>query len=142
MKKIMFASLALVATLLMTSCNPYEDGPLISLQSKAARIANTWVIASATDADGTDKTQSFSDDQWTFNKDGDATVSSTEAGVTLTFEGEWNLRDDDETFQLTISGEILGIPFSDTENYTILRLSNTEFWLLDEEDTEYRLEPF
>ncbi|MEO1713745.1 MAG: hypothetical protein AAFU60_10485 [Bacteroidota bacterium] len=142
MKKMMFASLALVATVLMTSCNPYEDGPLISIQSKAARIANTWQVASAIESDGTDITESFSDDQWTFNKEGDATVITKEAGVTLTFGGEWDLESDDEIFELTISGEILSIPFSTTDEYTILRLSNTEFWLLDKNDTEIRLEPF
>ncbi len=138
----MFASLALVATVLMTSCNPYEDGPLISVQSKAARIANTWVVASAIESDGTDISESLSDDQWTFSKEGDATIITKEAGITLTYGGEWDLESDDEIFELTISGEILGIPFSTTDEYTILRLSNTEFWLLDKNDTEIRLEPF
>lgn len=142
MKKIMFASLALVATVLMTSCNPYEDGPLISIQSKSARIANTWVVASAIESDGTDITESFADDQWTFSKEGDATIITKEAGITLTYGGDWDLESDDEIFELTISGEILGIPFSTTDEYTILRLSNTEFWLLDKNDTEIRLEPF
>ena len=52
--KLQFSALALAIAISFTlvGCGQYEEGPLISLRSKADRIDNTWTVDYAVDADG------------------------------------------------------------------------------------------
>ena len=50
------AIMAFVFAVAMTACSPYEEGPGLSLRSKASRIANTWQVNYAVEADGDDRT--------------------------------------------------------------------------------------
>jgi hypothetical protein len=118
------------------SCTVYEDGPYVSLTPRKERIANDWVAERVVKADGTDITGDFDDWTWTFTSDGEAKITSPVLGVPVTFGGNWNLVDNDKIFQLII---VYGIGNS-INDYEILRLTSKEFWLLDEENTEFRLQ--
>lgn len=124
---------------LMASCTLYEDGPLLSVIPKADRIAGTWKVEQAFNGSGDDVTNVYESYTWVFDRDGGATATWTESGISFSLDGTWSLLDDDAVFQLVLNGSILGIPFTDVAEYDILRLSNDEFWLLDEDGNEIRL---
>ena len=133
-----FQKMALLAAFLgfvFSGCTLYEDGPLFSVLPKKDRIDNVWKADQVTRADGTDITDDYDNWTWTFTKDGDATVEYEDFFGTVTLNGEWNLIDNDEVFQLIL--QVIG---EDISNYDILRLTDNEFWLLDEDGNEFHLE--
>ncbi|MDX1906451.1 MAG: hypothetical protein SF053_05395 [Bacteroidia bacterium] len=138
MKQVTFA-LMIGAVLLTSSCT-YPDGPIVSLKTREARVANAWRISYATNASGEDQTSDFESWQYTFSEDGVAEVSYKIAGITLTSTGEWNLIDDGANFQLLFT--TAGI--TTTDEFVILRLTEDEFWIRDavNEKEEYHLATF
>jgi hypothetical protein len=138
MKLKLVLPLSLLTLFVLTSCQKYEDGPLIAFQTKESRIANTWVIEQATDEDGNDITGNYETSEWELRENGGVTVSITLGGVAFNFEGEWDLIDDKETLQIQLEGNVIGVPFSEISQYPILRLTKDELWVLDENDNELR----
>ncbi|MEZ4777572.1 MAG: DUF5004 domain-containing protein [Bacteroidia bacterium] len=129
----------------LTSCSTYPDGPTISLKSKEARIAGTWKVTQATDEDGQDATDSFSNWRYTFSEDGTAVLNITEGSVGYEMTGDWALSDDQLTFRVSVQGQIFGtVTFTQDAEYEILRLSDKEFWLKDVDDADITvsLSPF
>jgi len=134
MKLQKIALLAAVLSLVGSSCTFYEDGPIISVIPKKNRIANIWEAEEVTKANGDDITDNYDSWTWTFTEDGDATIEYTLL-INITIEGEWNLIDEGSIFQL-ITNELLG---QNIAVYDILRLTEDEFWLVDEDGTEFHL---
>jgi hypothetical protein len=60
MKKLfgILAAVAIVGSVVMTSCSKYEEGPSLSLRSKKARLAGEWSVSNVT-LNGTDVTSLF-----------------------------------------------------------------------------------
>lgn len=138
MKIPKIALLASFLGLAASGCTFYEDGPLFSIIPKKDRIANVWVADEVTNPAGNDVTNEYNDWIWTFTEDGEATIEYLFLGATIVGNGTWNLIDDDETFQIIIEGGLFGDSIAE---YVILRLSNTEFWVVGEDGTEFHLEP-
>lgn len=136
-------ALSLLLALGISSCTKYPDGPLLSLASKESRIAGTWVVEKAYES-GVDKTGNYSDVRWTLSKDGDAKVTAdVGGGIVAELDGIWELNSDGTIFIMQLTGNVLGFPFTQETEYTILRLTNKEFWLLQEDDdAEFQLKPF
>ncbi|MDA9262185.1 hypothetical protein N9P55_00280, partial [bacterium] len=123
---VLFASILIFGT----SCGKYEDGPGLSLRSKKARMANTWKIVEATDADD-DVTTGYAGTTWTFTKEGDYTKGGeTAAGTVVEEKGKWEFGklDGEEKKQLIISTDGVVIP----KKWEITRLTNDELWLKKE----------
>lgn len=124
MKKISFiAAIAFGAlALTTTSCGKYEDGPKFSLLTKKKRLCQTWDAKSIVYSNGT--TFEDSDDATlAFDKGGDVTI--TDGGIGLT--GTWEFSSDKE--KITTTYTVFGS--TDTETFTITRLTNKELWLKD-----------
>lgn len=132
-----FAVLFLMSGL--QSCK-YPDGPFISLQSKEARIAGTWDFEKVTE-NGEDRTNDYSSFNWTFTEDNDATAAAEiSPNVFVELNGTWALLQKGEIFQTTLAGSFLGVPVSQVNEYTILRLTKDEFWVRNEDDNaEFQL---
>ena len=127
-------SLVLIGILAFAAgCSTYPDGPVISLKSKEARIANTWKVEKATDKDGEDNTSTFEDYRFTFSEDGSAIMDAS-----IEYNGTWELRDDDETFHIKVSA--VGGVLSFDHEFTINRLTENEFWLQDKDEEMATLE--
>lgn len=126
-----------VAAFGMAACNKYEEGPVVSLRSKKARLANTWQVDEVYDDEGEkvemDST-SNNDATQTFEKDGGYKMEVPNFGE---LTGEWEFDDDKEKVIITM--EFFGQ--TDESEYTILRLKNDELWYEDEDDYEYRMVP-
>jgi predicted NAD/FAD-dependent oxidoreductase len=128
--KILFL-LAIVAMAATSSCNKYEDGPSISLRSKARRIANTWkyekYIVNGVELAGTPSKQTLKQ-FWSANGEMNTTYINQVTGVAETVNGNWELIDNDSKIRVTQNNVIQGIPET-TIIYTVLKLSNKEMWL-------------
>ena len=122
-------ALGLMTTIGLSSCNKYDDGPAFSLQSKKARVANTWVIAQAYN-DGEDVTDSYDEYTLITSKDGNAELKAVYSFGNFTFnyetDGTWKFEDSEKT---------LVLDFEDNDadrSYQILRLKDDEMWLREE----------
>ncbi|CAG5087259.1 DUF4923 family protein [Parvicella tangerina] len=115
----------------LTSCNKYEEGPTISLLPAKTRVVGTWEVEKYVDADGTETAGDDNDPVYNFTKDGDVTITF---GST-TIDGTWLLDSDNEN--ITISYSLGSISFSDDSK--IIRLTNKEFWIENDNGDETHL---
>jgi hypothetical protein len=116
MKKLLAVILlAIFALTGFNSCKKYEDGPLISLRTKKARVVGDWKISKAT-TDGIDVTSAWSGVYLYFKKDDSYNVEDN--GVTD--NGKWKFDGKKENLLLTGTGS------STTDTYKIIRLKNKE----------------
>ena len=121
-KSILLCTVALVT--LLGACGKYEDGPSISLRSRAARVAGDWKIKKAT-SDGVDLTSLLSGAGYSFTKDGSYTFTWS----SLTDNGKWEFYENDEKMIMTDES-------GDKDTVVITMLKNTEmhFKSLDGKD--------
>jgi hypothetical protein len=127
-----FAVFALLMVSLLASCK-YEEGPLVSLQSRVKRVAGDWEVAYSTDSNGEEDTDTYEDWTFSFREDFSAKIE-TGGQVSIEILGDWDFSQDDTVFQLEDMEFPLGIPAPDGE-YDIERLTQDEFWLRDRADT-------
>ena len=121
--KILVAFMLLSAIVFSTpSCGKYEDGPGMSLLTKKKRLSREWDAKVYVSASGV-STEDTDTDIVTFEKDGTFKVSYD--GVS--FSGTWEFTSDKEKLKtvITILNE------TSTDEVTILRLTNKEFWTKD-----------
>ena len=131
MKKIVqFVIALLVISSAISSCRKYEEGPNVSLRTKAARVTNNWRIESA-QLNGTEVSL---DPLWAKQKhdmyrDGKYIITIINP-ITLearNLQGNWTLYDHDTKIALTtknFSGNIYS-----TNEFNILKLYNKQFWI-------------
>ena len=105
-----------------TSCKKYEDGPGLSLRSKRARVANTWVVSKATDKNGVDITSEYAGSTWEFKKDGTSLITFDFFGSPIACPGMWTFQEKKEriVFNLNVFGDI------ETDTMSILMLKQKE----------------
>lgn len=115
--KIVVLSLALVGLLGLSNCQKYADGPLISIRSKAERVANTWKIDNYK-KNGNDLTSMMSGYTETFSKDG----SYSYVWGNFDGTGKWVFQNNDSEIRLT------GVTNQNDYTLVILKLEEKEFW--------------
>ena len=140
MKSLKLFSFALLAVVVVlgTSCGKYEEGPGFSLMTKSARVAGVWKLEKYVSANGT-VTNAEADDNTTFEftKDGSVIITYMDGGVSFTVNGTWEFTKDKEYIKTTTT--FFGQP--SVEETKILRLTNKEFWTVDEDGDETHLIP-
>lgn len=115
----------MVAVLVLSSCNKYEDGPKLSLRSKKARLANDWTMEKylVNDVDSTSYySAGFNNAVLTIEKD--EKYSFTNAAGTVS--GTWELGEDKDDIRMQQTAPTVG---SGEDSYRILRLKEKELWL-------------
>lgn len=137
MKSLKLFSFALLAVVVVlgTSCGKYEEGPGFSLMTKNARVAGVWKLEKYVSANGT-VTNAEADDNTTseFTKDGSVIITYMVGGVSFTVNGTWEFTKDKEYIETTTT-------FSGVDEVKILRLTNKEFWTVDDDGDETHLIP-
>lgn len=128
-----------ITVALFSSCQKYEDGPLISFRSKTERIANNWRVAKAIH-DGNDVTGDFNRYDISLSKNGDASLTATYSFLGADYDykttGKWSLVEDKEKIVLDFENNLADA------NYFILRLKEKELWVRQENSNlELHLEP-
>lgn len=141
MKTLSKLFLFIFSIALLSSCKKYEEGPLLSLRSKEARLANSWKVEKYLE-NGVDKTsnsQSFFDSySEEFTKDGIYSYSYVIGNDTYTGSGKWEFQSDETEIKVS------GVSGASSETLVILKLKNDEFWyyIMDGSDKqEYHLIP-
>ncbi len=134
MKKIISLSTIFFAVMIVfSSCGKYEEGPVISLKSKEARMAGTYRVDDVLKNGKSDENslafmQLFT---YTFEKDGTGSMSTTYTlgGVSYTSSEdlEW-MFSDDETKLLVRTKDEDETTWGDWAESTIIRLTDTEVW--------------
>ncbi len=129
-KNFMYAMFAAAVIMLtFSSCKKYEEGPVISLRTKTARLTAEWKIVESTSQE-----EIFNDLTFEFDKDGDfsMTVPYTDEVLAITVEGTWEWEDNKEYIKIIVED-------NDTK-WKVLRLTSSEFWFEDEDNEEYKCE--
>ncbi|MEL6672752.1 MAG: hypothetical protein AAFR61_11195 [Bacteroidota bacterium] len=141
-RNLVMSMCACLMVAFLGACNPYPDGPLVSLSSKAKRVANTWKVEKATDDDGDDVTADLADDRYTLSEDGTALYRTKILGVSVELDGTWELTNDDASFRINVS-DGSGLITLD-QSFNIRRLAEDQFWLTsaDDDDATLDLIPF
>jgi len=148
MKKLSFLLLAIVFSIAV-SCKKDAASNSTSnsvIESQKAIVAsNTWKVTSFIE-NGVDQTSDFATYLLQFNNDGSAVATST--GIGILYYGSWNLMKgshseyDDSGNHLSGDSNILGITLTGhyhmdeiSEDWKIVKLTDTETWLLDDNKT-------
>lgn len=125
-----------------TSCK-YEEGPNLTLKSKAGRLSGVWdatKIANEVVDDDTEFVLEFDKDG---NIKGEIEFSYTYYGTTYSYsystEGTWEWIDDKAGIRL-ITNEVGAPDDKDTSDFSILRLTNDELKFTDEDNDVYEFE--
>ena len=111
---IVFLGLTMIG---VQSCKKYPDGPILSLRSRAERVANTWKVDNYK-KNGNDFTSLLADYTETYTKDGGYSYLFNGIGGA----GNWTFQNNDNEILLT------GTNNQDTYTLVILKLEEKEFW--------------
>ncbi len=118
---------------LLTSCK-YEEGPILSLQSRVKRVAGDWDVAYSTNSNGDENTDTYEDLKFSFREDYTAKAEVMTSFGSVDFLGTWDFGQDDTRFKLEDLELPVGLVGFD-EEFDIIRLTQDEFWLRDPQDT-------
>lgn len=124
---------AIIGTTILStpSCGKYEEGPGFTVLTKKMRITNEWDVKEVVSPSGDSQTDS--DDSYTIiEKDG--TAKAVDGSLTNT--GSWEFSSSKEKIRFTYN--YFGVDV--TTEFTILRLTNKELWLRDEDNYIYKSE--
>lgn len=129
-KNTLFLAATVITVLNFQSCSKYEDGPSFSLRTKKARLAGEWEVVRVGN-------ETYPQDGYSiemeFDKEGDFKYTFLYATYSYSYNGDWEFSSDKEELEIEIDNEV--------QTFEILRLTNKELWLEDEEtNDEWRLE--
>ncbi|MEA1874713.1 MAG: hypothetical protein U9N51_09860 [Bacteroidota bacterium] len=131
MKKIISLSTVFVAVMILfSSCGKYEEGPMISLKSKEARVEGTYSMVKAykNGIEDSDKVEYYANTTFVYNEDGTGETQYREDSFTINNDLEWEFSDD-ETKLLQREKSIISGNWGEWEEFLIIRLTDTEMWL-------------
>ena len=128
-----FLVISIIGLIIISSCKKYEEGPILSLRTKAARVAGVWTYAKVT-VSGVDVTNLYANEKVEFTKDGKAkwTYSTTSSKY-----GEWKFNEDKSKLMTKYDN------VSIWEEFEIIKLRNDQLWYNKIEGSslkEYQLE--
>lgn len=134
--------LVLLCAFGLVSCKNYQEGPYFTLQSRAARIANTWEVHEAFGPQGDTLTAFLADMRLVFESDGQAQLSYRDQLYQLIqWEGTWELVDNRDGFAWQMSGDTTAAYYELEEMFDIYRLTANDFWLIDKNNATIYLKP-
>lgn len=110
------------------SCSRYEEGPGFSLRSVKSRLTGEWEVQEIEGYDDLDGEYIFE-----FEKDGDFEASYSYYGYSYSENGEWSFEDGKSSIELDWDD-------GGKEEFEIIRLTNKELWLEDEDGDQWEFE--
>ena len=130
MKNLFRTMIAVIAigSLVLSSCNKYEEGANLSLRSKKARLAGEWKAVKV-EYNGVDQTSSVLPSgaifTQTIDKDGTWTSVFTFSSLSNTDTGTWELVESKEMLKIVTTGD----SDTDGDTSTIVMLKNKDLKL-------------
>lgn len=136
MKRKITLTLAMIISLLflLPSCGKYEEGPGLSLRTKKQRLVGVWTPEKYIDEDGGEQTAGENENTYEFTSNNSFIIR----GALGTTNGTWEFVQDKEAVRATYTVPILG---EITNQWRILRLTNSELWIIDNNDLRIHLVP-
>ena len=130
MKKQFFYLSAIFAfVVIFSSCGKYDDGPAFSLRTKKMRLTHEWKIEK-TYINGVEQAASANDNSTiTYDSDGTGKMSYVFGTATISADIEWEFGTGKETIKVRTKNSAGA--WNDWDESTILRLTNSEFWIKD-----------
>lgn len=125
---IRIAALALVVGgISLASCKKYEEGPMLSLLTKKARVVGTWTVEAYLE-NGVDKTSQYrqfvTGETFTTKKDGTYTYDATYVVGNSSDAGTWEFIDSKDDLK-TLSNQSGSTP----DTMVIVKLKSKELWV-------------
>ncbi len=146
MKKIStwFFIIAVIFSLAFVSCKKYPEGPSFTLQSKKARIANSWMIEqykyNGADSTAVAKSNYFVDYNLTISKNGNYSFSYTFKHQSLILPvnetGKWVFGNNKKDVIFTKEDGNTNVANGQNSTWQILRLAEKEFWAKYTQDND------
>ena len=137
MKSKVIAALAVI--FIFSSCTYYEKGPVFSLKSAKSRIAGEWELSDVIVNDNTDEILLEEESEITlvFGEDGSLVIKNTgnKRSSPDVLNGTWEFNNEKTSVTMSIP-EIYS--YASILNYemTIMRLTDDELWISDENSSE------
>ena len=143
MKILPVVLLSFVFIAITNGCKKYEEGPVISLRSKEARLVNSWKFDEIVFEGETNLTKSSLVTQAyvnvvEFKKDNTFMFKLNE---TVLAEGNWSFNKHKTAIELSYTSTFSN---NSTERLQILKLKSADFWFIDNgngDETEFRCTP-
>jgi hypothetical protein len=133
MKFKILLSLSLIFTLF--ACTSYENGPAFSLKSATTRITGEWELYDVIVNDKTEEILFESEKNiiYIFSEDGSLLVENNDIAKSspTIVNGTWEFNKDKTVITLDINEESIAVVLPSDE-LTILRLTEDELWISDE----------
>lgn len=132
MKKSNFKVTAILFILFLSSfqaCKKYEDNTFIAIRTPESRLRGEWILTGGDTYDA-DKELIFE-----FKRGGDFIETSTNSnGETTITGGSWQLDANKESIEIDLDGT------TNLDNYDILKLSNSNMRIQNNNDKIYEFE--
>ncbi|MDD4149350.1 MAG: DUF5004 domain-containing protein [Bacteroidales bacterium] len=135
-----FKVLAILSLIfIFSACTYYEHGPVISFKSAKTRLSGEWELTDVIINDKTDAIllEKEKNTNYTFVENGSLVIKSTktERSSVNIINGNWKFNDIKTTIIIDIE-EDYQLSIIDSQEMTILRLTDEELWVSDESSTE------
>lgn len=130
MKK--YLSVIIILVLVLSSCTSYDYGPLFSFRSTTQRLTGEWTLEMTLVNDRNDVVWFEQEKNYVyqFDKKGRAyKIKMSDSKEMYSYSGSWKFDDDKQN--LIIEFEESEKADSKDYKFEILRLSNSELWLLE-----------
>jgi hypothetical protein len=124
MKKIHLFFLLGVLVLGMSSCK-YDEGPFISFVSISERVANSWVVNTATINGGTSADSIAGFQEISFFKEGACQIIYDSSGTEYAYVGDWALTEKKKAIHIDAHDELTHTA-TYVNDWTISRLKDAE----------------
>jgi len=144
MKNKISILITLSTIIILSSCGKYEEGPKISLKSKAARVAATWDLDAVIVGDEDVELGDLQYYTLTLEKDGTGKYENVEyttdtGSVAQLFHAaeydlEWQFDPNKERIKWKIKFDVLS---EWGEYYTIIKLKEKEMWLTQSDTIQF-----
>ncbi|MDD2634912.1 MAG: DUF5004 domain-containing protein [Bacteroidales bacterium] len=118
-----------------SACTYYEHGPVITFNSAKTRLTGEWILTDVIINDNTDAAllENEKNTNYVFLEDGSLVIKNTElkrSSPTIV-NGIWEFNDDKTSIIFDFE-EDCQINMINCQEMTILRLTNNELWISDE----------
>ncbi len=137
-------SIIIILVLFSTSCTTYDYGPLFSLRSATFRLTGEWTLEMTLVNDRNDLVLFEKEKNYVYQFDSNGRAVKTKLSDSreiYAYTGSWKLEQDRQ--MLIIEFDESEKTDSENYKYEILRLTNSELWVLEPGDgilAEHRIE--
>ncbi len=125
----------LILIFVFSSCTYYEHGPVITFKSAKTRLAGEWELTDVIINDNTDEVllENEKNTKYIFIENGSLVIENTtmKRSSSKIINGNWEFNETKTTIIINVE-EDYQISVIDCQEMTILRLTNEELWISDE----------